>query len=177
MEEYHPHDLVDAHCTIDVLMADIYSVQTKIFLNLFVVPYYLSLHVEHMYVTSELGNVCTKSFAYFKFNLVPSTLFLWAMRAFFIIHRSINTLDQVELEMCHYFKRHKQLTASMLPQLIYRPRITKMKYFILQNGTGIIRECLSTTAANAHVIIDDDGDHSDSFDDYFYEIIEISDDD
>ena len=40
--EYHPHDLVDAQCTIDVLMAGIYSVQTKIFLNLFVVPYYLS---------------------------------------------------------------------------------------------------------------------------------------
>ena len=157
-------------------MAGVYSVQTKIFINLFVVPYYLSLHVEHMYATSELGNACIKiissgfkSCACFKFNLVPSTLFLWAMRAFFIIHRSINMPDQVELEMCHYFKRHKQLTASMLPQLIYRPRITKMKYFILQNATGIIRECLSTTAANAHVIIDDDGD--------FYEIIEISDDD
>ena len=84
--EYHPRDLVDAQCTIDVLMAGIYSVKTKIFLNLFVVPYYyLSLHVEHMYVTSELGNVCTKiissgfkSCASFKFNLVPSTLFSWA---------------------------------------------------------------------------------------------------
>ena len=182
--EYHPHDLVDAQCTIDILMAGIYSVQTKIFLNLFVVPYYLSLHLEHMYVTSELGNVCTKiisrgfkSCACFKFNLVPATLYVWGMRAFFIIHRSINMLDQVELEMCHYFKRHKQLTASMLPQLIYRPRITRMKYFILQNATGIIRECLSTTAANSHVIIDDDGDSSDSFDISSDEIIEISDSD
>ena len=69
----------------------------------------------------------------------------------------------------------------MLPQLIYWPRIIKMKYFILQNATGIVRECLSTTS-NAHVIIDDDGDHSDSFDDYFNdlssdEVIEISSDD
>ena len=89
-------------------------------------------------------------------------------------------LDQVELEMCHYFKRHKQLTASMLPQLIYRPRITKIKYFILQNATGIIREFLSTTAANAHVIINEGGYESD--DDDFNdlssdEVIEISSDD
>ena len=77
-------------------------------------------------------------------------------------------LDQVELEMSNYFKRNKQLTASTLPQLIYRPRITKMKYFILQNATGIVRECLSTTSSNAHVIIDDDGEQSDSFDDDFY---------
>ena len=69
----------------------------------------------------------------------------------------------------------------MLPQLIYWPRIMKMKYFILQNATGIVRECLSTTSSNAHVIIDD-GDHSDSFDDDFNdlssdEVIEISSDD
>ena len=109
--------------------------------------------------------------------LLPSTLFLWAMRAFFIIYRSINMLDQVELEMCHYFKRHKQLTASMLPQLIYRPRITKMKYFILQNAIGIIRECLCTTAANAHVIINEGGYESDDMMIlmiYLVEVIEIS---
>ena len=54
-------------------------------------------------------------------------------------------LDDVELEMSHYFKRNKSLMASMQLTLVYRPRATNLKYFILQKANGIIRECQSTT--------------------------------
>ena len=109
--------------------------------------------------------------------MVPGTLYLWGMRAFFIVHRSINMLDQVERDMERYFTNNKQLMSPNLPQLVNCPSVTKMKYFILQNATGIVRECLSTTAANAHVVIDEDGSESDDSDDEVYEIIEISSDD
>ena len=58
--EYQPHDYVDAHCTIDILMAAMFAIQTRIFSNLFVFPYYLSLHMEHMHVVTKLGNSCEK---------------------------------------------------------------------------------------------------------------------
>ena len=66
-------------------------------------------------------------------------------------------LNQHEREMEVYFKKHRNLMAPNVPQMVFRNRVlTKLKYFILQNATGIIRECNSSTKPDDHVILNDE---------------------
>ena len=172
--EYQSHDLIDRYCYIDTMMAGLFAIQMRVFLNMFVIPHYLSLYLEHMYVVKHLGNACQKtesmggfkSCVCFMSNMVPSTLFMWGMRTFFHIHQSVDMLHPVEWEMKQYYKNNKALMASNIPHVVCRPQSdvdptgrpleNVRKHFLFQNASGIIRECPSNTESGAHVIIDEE---------------------
>ena len=93
--EYQSHEQIDRYCYIDTMMAGLFAIQMRVFLNMFVIPHYLSLYLEHMYVVKLLGNCCqkTESMGGFKScvciisNMVPSTLYMWGMCNFFHINQ------------------------------------------------------------------------------------------